>query len=806
MRKKNYAGAMGAVFKNSEGEAPAWQTPERPEPSHEDTARDKERKRRVNDIDIGSRAAADPRFKIWYFVPHSPQDPRDASVLGWYSSGLHNTSAILRSTNRYAADIRELSGSYEEILLARSSRRIWLHCMPVQIDALEEVKPLLPSPFQVYLTNNSEIASRIDELIRSSSHPCLHVSSEQGERRVLDRTFTEEVLARYVSEVLASLEAETRPEWADISRISKEFWPPTSPRRRVRHKLKQACHNVTEPNEIALVAFGWKLGPSDPITKRGTNWGDGGARYVSKICSSADAVTKARRGLIESLPMQRDYRYVVAVPGHYWGLNEVARQLKVNGADADRRRALKRALKQALRQTSYMEHASLELLEQLRDPIFGFFMRSRALDASVFTAGLARLSAMTLAPVLRLEPRVRLIRREINQLADCARGMRPPHAQWKVSRLAVQLGARMRSLVDKQFLERIDADDESKEIEGLKIVADVPLELMPSRGVPLSLRFDVSRIPVMPGNLFYANCIEPPKILPLEAFRQILIVRSFRPDDRLRRFLEVGIDAIPAIRTGKLPLEIKFIDVTNEDELVEAINAASGAILIFDGHGTYDASLGMGAINIMGKVVDVWALKERCQLPPIVMFSACDTQPLDGSHSSTATAAFSLGAQAVLATTLPVSADWSAMLIARLLFRVADFLPVAVENSPHVTWREIVSGMLRMTYTSEVLDLLARHTELKIDGEVYRSVQLQANIAINLGRADWHSSMVAHLAAELKCSPESVSLAMRQWASFTESLKYVQLGSPENIVITKGLNDDEIRAHLADRAQRVRSA
>jgi hypothetical protein len=95
-------------------------------------------------------------------------------------------------------------------------------------------------------------------------------------------------------------------------------------------------------------------------------------------------------------------------------------------------------------------------------------------------------------------------------------------------------------------------------------------------------------------------------------------------------------------------VNVRFVDVLNEDEFVAAIHSFDGAMMIFDGHGSYDDEIGSGTIVIGGKAVDTWQLRKRCVLPPIVIFSACDTQPVDGSHSSVATAAFSLDAQTVL--------------------------------------------------------------------------------------------------------------------------------------------------------------
>ena len=80
--------------------------------------------------------------------------------------------------------------------------------------------------------------------------------------------------------------------------------------------------------------------------------------------------------------------------------------------------------------------------------------------------------------------------------------------------------------------------------------------------------------------------------------------------------------------------------------------------------------------------------------------------PVDGSHGSVANAAFALDAVTVLATLLPVNAVTAAAFISRLLLRMVEFIKVAADNRVVLTWREVISGMTRMAYTSEVRHLL----------------------------------------------------------------------------------------------------
>jgi hypothetical protein len=229
----------------------------------------------------------------------------------------------------------------------------------------------------------------------------------------------------------------------------------------------------------------------------------------------------------------------------------------------------------------------------------------------------------------------------------------------------------------------------------------------------------------------------------------------------------------------------RFVDVQTQGEFITALQSYDGAVFVFDGHGIYDKETGTGSLVVGGSALDVWSMRKQCRIPPIVMFSACDTQPIDGSHSSVANAVFNLGARAVLATMFPIYGPKAAMFNARMLFRLEAFIPAALSIKPFLTWREVASGMLRMSYAYEVLRALADSAHLPISESQIRDIQLRANNTINARQADWHEVLVADIATATMLSVKDVEQKIGQWAGLTEALKYVQLGSPENIVIIK---------------------
>jgi len=130
-------------------------------------------------------AARDPRFKILYFIPHFPQDLRKASIFGWYSPAMLQAAGPLMTISTWPADIREPFSEQTSVLVNRLTRRIWPKIIPVELDALYAGAYLFDNPFRVFASNDPAIANEIDKFIIQSGWHCLHISSIEGNGRVL---------------------------------------------------------------------------------------------------------------------------------------------------------------------------------------------------------------------------------------------------------------------------------------------------------------------------------------------------------------------------------------------------------------------------------------------------------------------------------------------------------------------------------------------------------------------------------------------------------------------------------------------
>ena len=85
----------------------------------------------------------------------------------------------------------------------------------------------------------------------------------------------------------------------------------------------------------------------------------------------------------------------------------------------------------------------------------------------------------------------------------------------------------------------------------------------------------------------------------------------------------------------------------------------------------------------------------------------------------------------LLGSNMPVSGLNGSVLVARFLYRLADFLPRLNATIP---WAEVVAGMLRMSYVTDVLRTL--EDQLQMTQDTYRSVHTRANVAITMFQPD----------------------------------------------------------------------
>jgi hypothetical protein len=137
-----------------------------------------------------------------------------------------------------------------------------------------------------------------------------------------------------------------------------------------------------------------------------------------------------------------------------------------------------------------------------------------------------------------------------------------------------------------------------------------------------------------------------------------------------------------------------------------------------------------------------------------------------------------MGARSVLGTALPVDGRAAAILVGRFMHRFSGWLPILATPMP---WSQVVAGMLRMSYVTDVLRALG--DSYPISEELHRSVHAEANIMINSFKPDWFDRFLSTLSDALTVSEPDLRRTWLRTAYFTETLRYVHLGQPEHLFV-----------------------
>lgn len=125
-------------------------------------------------------------------------------------------------------------------------------------------------------------------------------------------------------------------------------------------------------------------------------------------------------------------------------------------------------------------------------------------------------------------------------------------------------------------------------------------------------------------------------------------------------------------------------------------------------------------------------------------------------------------------------------MIARLLYRIDDLLPELAKNIPQgIEWREFITRMLRMSYTSDILGPLCNDKPKWISETAYQKIHVNANFEIHKGNKDWHRVLFNDICSEAKKNQEEFMKYFVNKIRFSHTAFYVQLGRPDKIIITQ---------------------
>ncbi|TMU79010.1 CHAT domain-containing protein [Pseudomonas fluorescens] len=722
----------------------------------------------------------DIRFAFHYFIPHHRDYSRESFFLAYWPE-IVESRRLLKLATTLPFDVREIKATRNNVAKARVTGVTSLVVIPTNIESMHGHYTTYAQPFKVILSDERMYRSVKDFLASEYGKGFLHISNAKSASRE-EKDSSLKKISTYAKERAVELltKGQVPPEFVtaieEVLSPKKKHWK--------RLTFPGYSHGITTANEV--IAQSMELSVSSEGKLQPHKYHE----YIPAVLRSVLSLWNYRKDQIEGAPFEN--LLCITVEPILWRLYKADIDTELFNDDKQPEKiiaGLRTYVKSVKRSEEYIRNLTGREIEHITDlasdPIGNYFVALHRRELETFNLSTSILGLTDLCPVLRIEPKINKIKGDLINLANCSRG-NGPHINFKLNKLSNKLQTRMHSLVHEKYSSL--TNDKLPEFSGISLVSDLPLEWLPLRGLPLTLRCDVSRIPATPGNASLNQLIKSRyTTVSLSDFKEILIIRSFSNTDKIKFTLEKTLKHW-ADRHPEYP-KYKIVDVATADEFVNTVNAFNGALMIFDGHGTLNTNSDMGSIIIGGKELDVWQLQQQLNMPPIVLLSACDTIPVDGGHGSSANGMLTLGATTVLGTLLPVDANRSASFISRLLFRISKLLPNIVNHATYMPWRGFMSGMLRMTFCTELIENLIKETKI-ISTDDRSSIQLIANNAINSMSPDWYEQVLTEI-CHRSTQEQTTTLEMcKFWGSMVDSLKYVQLGRPEKIKLrSKNINE-----------------
>ena len=732
------------------------------------------------------RVKIDPKIRFLLSVPDGKPD--EATHFQGFAYSLCQNSGLLRFIQQMPTDIFELIPDARPYRIAR---RIaghgpinWYGQSP---RALKSHPIPLEAAFTIVMLDRSEKASDYDEWLASCPGSVTLVAEAGGKIAYSDLSF-ESVRARFL-EVCGVLRALDLVENINEAEAAIAAWMEPE-ERRLSYEI--GGHGTISPNAAVLRVCGFVGIGNKPLGRFCEK------THVEQIILTANSIFDERDAnpfsrINQIYPRSPDLN--LYIPATY----DIKSTLSLR-PDLDRavRREIEAAIRMLDKQSSYSFELSNEANQKLVIGIMaeaskgalnlsGSVIAMRQHELWLGTEAVACLAASEIGAVVRLPNRLNLTRGVVRQFAQHYRADRPQmhkrSEQFRNVQRAIAQG------FPSEFQALIDRSQ-----DGIRIIADAHIEWLDVRGIPLGLRYNVSRIPVTPGNLFIDTLSTPQPIhLKPEDFQDVLIVSGLSEADKIAQQFTIAFDQFGKQWRDKL--RVKLVRVTSRQELIAAINAFEGVLMVFDGHGTHKPDQ-PGFLWLGKEPVDVWGLRgEIHRPPPIVILSACDTHAADRNHATVANGFLALGCRSVLGSVFPLHASHAAVFAARLLYRVSDYIPAAVAMLQRsLTWLEVVSGMLRRQITTDIL----RHLEglNLIAHEHFLGMSMQMHHLADLN-VDDPFSKIRQILVEYGISESRLDREIHCAIAASSTISYLHLGRPETILVNSDENMMKWRENIS---------
>jgi len=746
-------------------------------------------------------------YGINYLISLPNEDPENSSLFQGFSRDIFDIDVyniLCKILTDLPASLIETTYRRDIVIAMRMSGMFRYQIIPVNVDSLKYYDKTIMSPFTCIFSINSTCDST-QNYIDSFELPALHISTVKTKSTITLQEFNYKHLIQYAQQVLTDIQDSLTD--LDVSKTNEVLKNAKRWRKKAIDSVERE-HMFTALNEICLKSLNYYFKERNKLQSYIRD-----DIYIDAILNSVNAIKNERDRIYHETDNALFYppcvTSILFLPSMY--NSKYKQQIDIHKKeDVLDKKEVSRALKLLQKQKTYSIHLNLEKMHDiLASKEFAMIMQEREKEVRMSYCAVAIKACSNFSPCLSLSPGFNSLRGDILNFAKCDRA-NGSNKRVKVSRLYRRLAENMSELIDDKFLDFVKKDPYS-----IKIISDIPIEWIRVDDLPIMMKYNTSRISSTPGNLFLHSVTDfRGLLLSPEDLSEILVLRSYKKNDPIRNLLVQSINhflkdvdltktAMEAYknnpqkrkeyheeignkeRVPELDVNITLVDVSSEKEIIEALNEFNGNILIFDGHGVHDEDTQIGSILLNDSKYDIWNLKNKTRVPPIVILSACDTHPIDASHASTANGFLAAGALTVLGTVLPMDVMFASIFIGRLIMRIKSYIPTTVYGfDTPIRWNNVISGLLRMNYMTETMRLLEENTSMSFDKHSHFRIGNEINMYINSNNPKWYERLIEMISEECSMTLSEVKDKISRYALFPESMKYVQLGNPEQILIT----------------------
>ncbi|KAF1310443.1 hypothetical protein BLX42_14170 [Pseudomonas sp. SG-MS2] len=701
-------------------------------------------------------------------VPSNSNERRTTFFQGYSEFWYPDFIKILRCLVFFPHDASDIYLSGENFVKARSIGA----CLQVDFlrgDLLKKYLDFSYSPLTVLWSTDETVDCVEDALSKLPSKP-LHITAANKEGVISISELSEEI----VNKLIDGLFLRAASADSDLKKF-RSFLESKGIKKRANAgpHLDAKGHNCTEALIEVLVNYGAQIKVTG-IKPSGST-----TEHISGMLHLMSEIDSLRSDEVVESPFRKNdaivhcpsvYTYLYRAEGKQW--RDLNRHLT-----NPKRNFLKATL---IRGKGYgnssLAISKEDVFNPYDDKILSPLLRDRQIELAIFTTTISIVASNQFVPALRLPNSVMLHHDKLKQIGQT---INSNSRQWheKLSGKFFEYSELIKTDIGELLLSGIFNNREK-----ILAVCDFPIEWISIDLLPVMFRHELSRIPTTPGNVTSNVLLSVPKrAYGFSALCDILIIRSFDENDKIRDHLSRVVEW--GQNEGRLQgLRVQLVDVASKEEIIEVLRSFKGIMVVFDCHGGHGGEKDSAWLHIGDEKVDVWHLYQSTRVPPIVVLAACSTHPVDGSHASVANGFLESGACSVLSTFAPINSDHAATFVIRLLTRIAVYLPIALKSRPY-TWREIISGLFKMSYTRDVLTYLRDEKKLLSQNQ-YAAIHIKTNILVNsLEDRGWFDKFKLLIGEELRIDMQAVNELFLQNFQFVETMLMAQLGRPENIVI-----------------------